>query len=64
MFLSRVVVVVKVSKVVGNVTFIHVKIVIWLVFSAEEDNKTETNDMSLCSFIKNEWQVVYLNPKN
>jgi len=55
MFLSRVVVVVKVSKVVGNVTFIHVKIVIWLVFSAEEDNKTETNDMSLCSFIKNEW---------
>jgi ribosomal protein L18E len=49
-----VVVVVIVSEVVGNATFIHVKIVIRLVFSAEEDNKIEKNDMSLCSFIKNE----------
>jgi hypothetical protein len=34
-----------------------------LTFLAEEDNKTRTNDVSLNFFIKNKWQVAYLNPK-
>jgi len=57
------VVVVGAFEVVGDATFIRLNVATRLTFLAEEDNKTRTNDVSLNFFIKNKWQVAYLNPK-
>jgi hypothetical protein len=46
-------VLVGVPEMLGDAIFIHLKVAIQLAFSAEEDNKTRTNDVSLDFFIKN-----------
>ena len=43
-------VVVKASKIVGDVMFIHLKVATRSTFSVEEDNKTRINDVSLGFF--------------
>jgi hypothetical protein len=35
-----------------------------LAFSVGKDNKIEINDVPLNFFIKSEWNIVCLNPKN
>jgi hypothetical protein len=40
------------SKVVGDATFIRLKVTTQWTLSVEEDNKIGTNDMSLNFFIK------------
>jgi len=47
------VVVVEAFEVVGDATFIRLNVATRLASSAEEDNKTRTNDVSLDFFIKN-----------
>jgi hypothetical protein len=44
-------VLVGVLEIVGDATFIHLKVAIRLAFSAEEDNKTMTNNVSYCHSI-------------
>jgi len=51
-------------EVVKDTTFIRLKVATRSILSVEEGNKIGKKDMSLCFFIKNEWHVVYLNPKN
>jgi hypothetical protein len=50
MFPSQVVVV-EAFEVVGDVTFIRLNVATRLAFSAEEDNKTMTNNVSYCHSI-------------
>ena len=57
-------VMVGVPEMVKNATSIRLDMATRSAFSAEEDNKTGTNDVSLNLFIKNEWHVICLNPKN
>jgi hypothetical protein len=44
-------VLVGVPEMLGDATFIHLKVAIQLAFSAEEDNKTMTNNVSHCHSI-------------
>lgn len=56
--------VVEVPKEVDDAIFIRLNMVTRSAFLTQEDNKTGIDNMSLNLFIKIEWHVVYLNPKN
>jgi hypothetical protein len=55
-------VVVRALEVVGDVTFIHLKLITRSTFSAEKDGKQRLDDMSLILFIKDECHVVQIKP--